>query len=234
VQCHLPGRGQYSCCLRATMFILMACSSVKSPVVVLLLFLSLQGQAVNSGPTTAQWTWSVLFSVCVLRLFIGASLRIGGSSVTSDSGVFGTKGVPASSNRLPNRYGHCLVRDSSNLYVFGGYGWSSSGYYYYYRADLWRFSLNTVRPRVCMLAPFSHGFGLQKLWTWIGGTSSLSASAVYGVQAIGSPTTRPSAKINAAMVIDKANMIWLLHGYTGSAYLSDVWTYSTSTSVFTW
>ena len=60
--------------------------------------------------TASNWTW------------------VGGSKLTAQYGLYGTKGIAASKNVPGGRYSHAMVIDpaSGDIYVFGGSGYSTA------------------------------------------------------------------------------------------------------------
>ena len=155
------------------------------------------------SPSTGQWTW------------------ISGANTVNAAGVYGTQHTAAASNLPGARYSASYWTDSSgNLWLFGGYGYDSSG-----KAgtlnDLWQFSTSSAQ------------------WTWIGGTSAVNASGVYGTQNTAAASNLPGARYSASSWIDASGNLWLFGGYgydsTGSlGKLNDLWQYSPSSTQWTW
>ncbi len=144
---------------------------------------------------------------------------MGGSDLVNQSGSYGTEGTPASGNVPGARYGAAGWTDAAgNLWLFGGFGFDSTGtpcYNYLDAActlnDLWRYS--------------------KGQWTWMGGSNVADQSGVYGSQ--GSPASGniPGARLNAAAWVDASGNFWLFggQGFAASAppgSLNDLWKYS--------
>ena len=75
-------------------------------------------------------------------------------------------------------------------------------------------------------------------WTWINGTSTLSAFGVYGTLGTADPASRPGARSGATGWTDATGAFWLFGG-TGSAasttgLLNDVWCYQPAANTWTW
>jgi hypothetical protein len=94
-----------------------------------------------------QWTW------------------MGGSQTGAASGVYGTQGMPASSNAPGAREFAVTWTDATgNLWLFGGYGYDANGALGDLN-DLWRYNAGR--------------------WTWVAGSNLVNQPGVYGV--LGSP-----------------------------------------------
>jgi hypothetical protein len=74
--------------------------------------------------------------------------------------------------------------------------------------DLWRFNPTT------------------KAWTWVSGSSTINASAVYGSLGVAASNNVPGARFGADGWIDKDGNLWLFGGTsivsTGAVYLNDL------------
>ncbi len=104
-------------------------------------FWSFGGRSVNGSRndlwlynlTTNEWTW------------------VSGSNNVNQPAVYGTLGVPNSSNMIQSKYGTCVwVDNSNNLWVFGGKD-LSNGF-----NDMWRYTPDTT----CFNAPLIANFKL--------------------------------------------------------------------------
>jgi N-acetylneuraminic acid mutarotase len=163
-------------------------------------------------PSANTWTW------------------ISGSSTANVLGVYGTQGIPATTN-VPGsrRQAVSWIDSSNNLWLFGGSGWNASG-----SAggaplnDLWEFNPTA------------------KTWTWVSGSSTtytangtISAVGVYGTQGIAGQGNTPGGRTNPVSWIDSSANLWLFggNGYDSTATvgeLSDLWEFNPSTSEWTW
>jgi N-acetylneuraminic acid mutarotase len=156
------------------------------------------------SPTSGQWTW------------------MGGSSTPGASGVYGTQGVPASTNMPGARLVNNTVWSDAagNAWMFGGYGFDSTGTFGPLN-DLWKYSPATGQ------------------WTWVSGSNIVFASGVYGTQGVPAATNVPGARYIPATWRDSAGDLWLFGGYgfdSGGRLgeLNDLWKYSLSTGQWTW
>jgi N-acetylneuraminic acid mutarotase len=143
------------------------------------------------NPTTKEWTW------------------MGGSDTAGAVGVYGTEGVPSTTNVPGARYLSVSWTDKSgNFWLF------SDGY----ANDLWEFSPTA------------------KTWTWVSG-SSTSGTAIYGTQGVASANNVPGARGEAVSWTDSDGNLWLFGGEGGEGvggFLNDLWEFSPTTKEWTW
>lgn len=175
-------------------------------------------------------TRRVVSAVCALFFVVslsGVSHGIYFTWMTGNShlgetplGVYGEIGETAS-NLSPGGRENAVswVTSNGDLYVLGGqgYGETSSGYL----SDFWRFNAAT------------------KQWTFVGGTSELNKSGVYGTRGMGGALTFPGSRINAVGITDKYDNLWLFGGYgydkNGNlGELSDLWFYNRAANLWSW
>jgi hypothetical protein len=151
--------------------------------------------------STGEWTW------------------VSGSSSTNVTGVYGTKGTPASGNLPGARYGSASWIDKSgNFWLFGGSGYGASGSAGNLN-DLWEFSPSSGE------------------WTWVSGGTTTGVYGVYGTQGVGASSNMPGTRDFAAGWIDSSNNLWIFGGFGNAAstggYLGDLWKFSPSTGYWT-
>ena len=92
---------------------------------------------------------------------------VGGSSTVNQSGVYGTLGTPAAGNIPGSReYAVSWTDSSGNRWLFGGYGCDTNGAHAYLN-DVWVLNSSTNQ------------------WAWMGGSSTVNHSGVYGT--LGAP-----------------------------------------------
>lgn len=160
------------------------------------------------NPKSLMWTW------------------VSGSSTGNQAGVYGTQGVPASTNIPGGRQNAVSWTDSNgNLWLFGGAGLvtatTSGGL-----NDLWKFN------------PAS------KTWMWVSGSSTLAVSGgsqpgVYGTQGVPSAGNVPGGRVGAVGWTDGSGNLWLFGGdgsdSTGKGgILNDLWEFSPVYNMWTW
>jgi N-acetylneuraminic acid mutarotase len=164
----------------------------------------LYGDLWKYSPSTNQWTW------------------VGGPSSPTPwpNPVYGTPGVADPANTPGARAAAAMWTDANgNAWMFGGFGFNSSGGAY--QNDLWEYSPSTNE------------------WTWIAGPSTQNDPGVYGTQGVAQASNNPSARNGALSWTDANGNVWLFGGYgydsTGQkSMLNDLWEYSPSTGQWTW
>jgi len=157
---------------------------------------------------TNEWTW------------------MAGGQVQGQPGVYGNLQAPAAGNVPGSRQGGVTWTDpNGNLWLFGGYGYDSSGTAGYLN-DLWEFKPSTNQ------------------WTWIGGSSKVpqaqgGQAGVYGTLGAPAAANVPGARSGAAGWADKTGNLWLYggDGFDASGTqgtLNDLWEFNPSTGEWTW
>ena len=167
------------------------------------------------NPDTNEWTWMA-----------------GPNSAGVDGanrGIYGTLGVPATSNTPGSRSGANGWADKAgHLWLFGGWGWDANGTNGWLN-DLWEFDTGT------------------KEWTWVGGSSVIyglgiglqGRAGIYGTLGVSNATNVPGSRTNAAQWRDASGNFWLFGGEgfdsTGHfGFLNDLWEFETSTQQWVW
>lgn len=135
----------------------------------------------------------------------------GGSNTDDANGVYGTQGTAAAGNVPGARFGAMSFVDAaSNLWLFGGYLWNGSQ-----MNDLWEYSPATG------------------LWTWQAGSQSPLSTGSYGTLGVAATSNEPPARQSGA-TWSYGDNFYLFGGESYSGDLSDLWTYSTTTGLWTW
>jgi hypothetical protein len=133
-----------------------------------------------------------------------------GGSTAGASGVYGTLRVATPNNVPRARFGAISWIDKNdNLWLFGGTSIVSTGAVYL--NDLWEYN------------PTS------KDWTWMNGSSTANASAVYGTLGVASSSTTPGAYTQQA-----ANPSWSDPKGDFWLYDGNVWAFNPTTDQWTW
>jgi N-acetylneuraminic acid mutarotase len=159
-------------------------------------------------PTTKEWTWVSGSSV----------MRLNPPGDPGQPGVYGTQGIPASSNVPGGREEGTVswIDSTGNLWLFGGTGFDSSGTYGELN-DLWEFNPTT------------------KTWTWVSGSSTANAVGVYGNLGVAAPSDVPGARSGAVGWIDSSGSLWLFGGAgPNAAILNDLWQFDPTAKTWTW
>ncbi|HYV95566.1 MAG TPA: PKD domain-containing protein [Chitinophagales bacterium] len=148
--------------------------------------------------STNEWTW------------------MKGANYSGQTGVYGTLGVPSSSNIPGARAVYCKWRDTqNNFWMFGGYNFSTTLF-----NDLWKYDPSTNE------------------WTWMSGTNLPNNQGTYSSICDSTSANCPKSRLeNRACGTDLEGKFWLFGGTSdGSAanILDDLWYYKPSTNEWTW
>jgi hypothetical protein len=139
---------------------------------------------------------------------------VSGSSSAGQYGVYGTMGVPATSNTPGARgWSATWIDSNDDLWLFGGYGYGSSGSVGTLN-DLWKFN--------------------GSKWTWVSGSKSTSHNGVYGIKGVADANNVPGARYGGISWVDTRGNLWLFGGYGYDSkgtdgYLSDFWKFDGAT-----
>jgi N-acetylneuraminic acid mutarotase len=101
------------------------------------------------------------------------------------------------------------IDSSNNLYLFGGYGYSTdnSGWL---MNDLWKWD--------------------GQNWTWIYGSNATTINGTYGTKGVPSSSIGPGSRRNGLTWRDSSGDLYMFGGYgyngSGSGWLNDVWRFS--------
>jgi N-acetylneuraminic acid mutarotase len=186
-------------------------ASVPSPPFVTIRATAVQDTAKSASATitvvervgAVEWTW------------------VSGSNLISESGIYGTKGQPSSTNVPGARRQSVSWLDSSGrFWLFGGDGLDSHGAAGELN-DLWRFDPTTLE------------------WTWMSGSDLKEYPGIYGTRGESAPANAPGARQYALSWIDPRGNLWLFGGLgydsTGRyGLLNDLWRYDPLTLEWTW
>lgn len=143
-----------------------------------------------------------------------------GSDSPGAAASYGTSGTPAAGNTPGAREGAASWSDGQNLWLFGGDGLSSSATVQF--NDLWEFQ------------PAS------EQWVWVASSSTAGNAGSYGTLGVAAGTNLPPARSDATTWVDGSGVFWLFGGVqlnaSGgiAAVFNDLWTYDTTTKVWTW
>ncbi len=134
------------------------------------------------------------------------STWMSGSTVTSQFGVYGTKGVADAANAPGSRYAPVSWIDGSgNMWLFGGVGFSASGAGNL--NDMWRWDGTN--------------------WTWMSGSTIADQHGVYGTKGVPDAANCPGGRSQAVTWVDGSGNAWLFggngYGQSSSGYLNDLW-----------
>ncbi len=138
---------------------------------------------------------------------------VSGSNVISQTGGYGTKGTPSSSNVPGARNSAVSWADNSgNLWLFGGFGNDSTGTLSLLN-DLWKFDGTN--------------------WTWMGGSQVGNGIGSYGTLGTPSASNLPTSRVGAVSWIDASGNLWFFGGLgkdptdaNSSGNLNDLWRFT--------
>jgi hypothetical protein len=129
-----------------------------------------------------------------------------GSNSGNQSGVYGTKGVPAAGTVPGARSSAVTWTDSSgNLWLFGGFANNSFN-------DLWKYTPSTGE------------------WTWMSGSNTPNQPGVYGTKGVPAAGNVPGARDSGVSWTDASGNLWLF----GGDNRNDLWKYTPSSGEWTW
>jgi N-acetylneuraminic acid mutarotase len=146
---------------------------------------------------------------------------VSGSTGVDQVGYYGTLGTPSAST-VPGarQFSSGWIDASNNLWVFGGQGYDVFGHLGTMN-DLWQYNPTAGT------------------WTWVSGSSTIAALAVYGTKGVAAAANVPGARDNAEAWIDSSGKLWLFGGFaynsTGTqGSVDDLWTYNPTAGTWTW
>lgn len=148
---------------------------------------------------------------------------ISGADTTQATAVYGTQGVAAAANTPGLRAFAATWTDASgNLWLFGGNGFDYTTYTMFDFNDLWKYSPSSGQ------------------WTWVSGSSTVNATAVYGTQGVASAASVPGARVAGPAWTDSSGNLWLFgagHDHAdgiSADFFNDLWKFSPSSGQWTW
>src|ERR1700730_2024668 len=115
---------------------------------------------------------------------------VSGSDIQNQTGTYGTKGTPSSSN-VPGARTNAVswIDAAGNFWLFGGVFGVPQTYF----NDLWKYSAGQ--------------------WTWMSGSNLGDQSGTYGIQGTPAPNNVPGARAYAVRWTDAAGNFWLFGGF---------------------
>jgi N-acetylneuraminic acid mutarotase len=150
----------------------------------------------------------------------------GSSSTRNAVGVYGTLGVASISNVPGGREWAASWTDSSgNLWLFGGFGYDSTGISYGDLNDLWEFNPT------------------NKQWAWMSGSNTVGTThgqpGVYGTLGVAATSNVPGGRVGAVSWTDGSGNLWLFGGSGldsngDGAWLNDLWKFNPTNKQWIW
>jgi hypothetical protein len=150
---------------------------------------------------------------------------VSGANVPNRQSVYGAQGVAAGGNAPGARAGSATWIDSAgHLWLFGGYGYDSLDTAPGHLSDLWEF------------------FPSTRLWTWMGGATTVDSMGNYGTKGVAAAGDNPPAHSGSVSWRDAAGDFWLFGGagpvlsftIKGTGLYNDLWKYRAQTGLWTW
>lgn len=162
----------------------------------------------------------------LLNTFVFAQLNqwtwVSCDNTTDPIGSYGTQGVAANGNKPGAREsGYTWMDANGNLWLLGGYGFTSSNSALAELNDLWKYNPTTNQ------------------WTWMKGDNIDNPIGVYGTQGVASAINKPGGRDGGISWTDASGNFWMFGGYgltstTTSGNLNDIWRYNPTTNQWTW
>jgi N-acetylneuraminic acid mutarotase len=165
-----------------------------------LVILCVCGVCRTQAQTTGLWTWE------------------SGGNTPNNPAVYGTLGVPASTNVIGARYGASggELNGYSLFWLFGGTNTTGG-----FLNDLWFY------------------FPGNGDWEWIKGPTTANGAGVYGTKGVPAVGNVPGARTEQSGWADAAGNIWIYGGFgydaTGNlGYLNDLWEFNNTDLAWIW
>jgi hypothetical protein len=136
---------------------------------------------------------------------------VSGAEVAGQTGIYGTQGMVTAGDVPGSRAAGATWKDAAgNFWLFGGYGYDSTGTLGYLN-DLWEYSAGN--------------------WTWVSGADVVNQPGTYGSPGMAAAGNIPGSRDVSAAWIDASGNFWLFggEGYDSAGtlgYLNDLWEYS--------
>jgi N-acetylneuraminic acid mutarotase len=142
---------------------------------------------------------------------------LGDTKLSLNDGVYGSKGIGSDTNDPKSRWhGSSWTGQDGKLWFFGGINHNKAIEDIAWLNDLWYFDPES------------------KVYTWVGGSSTINTSGVYGVKGEASSGHIPGARSSSAYWSDEDGNFWLFGGYESFEYNNDLWRFNPSTLEWTW
>ncbi len=138
---------------------------------------------------------------------------MGGPDVIAQPGIYGTKGVAATTNWPGARSDAAVWTDASgDFWLLGGYGLGASALSAGRLNDVWKWN--------------------GAAWTWIGGSDQHFAHGQYGTKGVADPSNQPGARYGATAALRPDGKVFLFGGVgdaeSDTGWLNDLWSWDGS------
>ena len=165
-------------------------------------------------PSSNAWTWMG-----------GSSAAKCGANGCVVTGVYGSLGVPNASNQPGGRGGQNTWTDlNGNVWVFGGWGSDANGSCCELN-DMWEFNPSS------------------KLWTWMGGGTTVTwwggNTGIYGKLGTPEPSNVPGSRAASTTWTDRNGKLWLFGGIGTDSNgnwgtLNELWVFDPAKNEWAW
>lgn len=144
---------------------------------------------------------------------------LNGDSLMDVTGKYGLKNTFSNNSKPGGREGASTWKDKDgNFWLFGGYGYSSTGVVAYLN-DVWKYSITNNQ------------------WAWVSGDTIYNQYGIYGTLGIPDTLNMPGSRKGAMFIYDNSNSLFCFggEGYNsnyGPQYCNDLWKISLSGITF--
>ena len=138
----------------------------------------------------------------------GEWIWISGNNTVNVVGVYGTQGIPSTSNYPGSRDFMGFGIDSfGSIWIFGGLGYDSAN-----NQGEWK--IRNINWITCLKGYLNDLWKYYNgSWTWISGNNTAGVVGVYGTQGFPSISNYPGARESMGFGIDSFDSIWIFGGY---------------------
>lgn len=148
-------------------------------------------------PMLNEWTW------------------MKGDTITSGTSIYGVQGQFSSNNKPRARYSSNSFIEKDNLWLYGGFTFSRTGYLNL--GDLWKYNIHLNQ------------------WMWIKGDTVGNGSSIYGTKGIEASSNTPGSIESATTWSDSSGNLWLFGGYSvWGKYHDALWKLNVSNNNWVW
>jgi N-acetylneuraminic acid mutarotase len=133
---------------------------------------------------------------------------------TMYAGAYGIQGVTTPANNPGSREMQSVVVDKSgNFWLYGGQGYDANNQLGAL-GDLWKYDPNSNQ------------------WTWVSGSKTANATAVFGTKGTTNTGNNPGGRISQALWLDATGNLWLMGGLDGAGRdHNDLWKFAPANPV---
>ena len=145
------------------------------------------------GGTGTDGAWGEFNDLWKYDIALGQWTWMSGGNLTSQSGTYGTKGVPNAANKPGSRRSHLAWYKGNSIYVQGGWGRYSTTLAGHLN-DVWKYDISLGQ------------------WTWISGIDGRNALTAYGTKGVTAISNSIGGRSEAASFVDNSGSFWIFGG----------------------